>query len=243
MNEYNRKSILLNIKSNYILGQILDNLYENKLLNIIRYNKFLQNKLNKDIISYQEATKIVIEIIPGENFYGKFINIPYKKENFFHIYFNDNKEEIKRDHFTFEDNKPKKVKVIIDRGIVSLRSLFYYCKNENINFIKFNRKDINDMSYMFYKCDKLKELNINKMKTNNVTKMICMFGECKLLKKLNLFNFNTNNVTHMSNMFKTIRKRKENPVEEKTGNENRKAKLNYDKLIFKNIEKKSKKFE
>ena len=65
MNEDKRKSILLNIKSIYILKLILDNLYEDKLLNIIRYNKFFQNKLNKDIISYQEATKIVIEIIPG----------------------------------------------------------------------------------------------------------------------------------------------------------------------------------
>ena len=65
MNKDKIKIILLNIKSIYILKLILDNLYEDKLLNIIRYNKFLQNKLNKDIISYQEATKIVIEIIPG----------------------------------------------------------------------------------------------------------------------------------------------------------------------------------
>ena len=192
MNEDKSKNILLNINSIYILKQILDNLYENKLLNIIRYNKFLQNKLNIDIISYKEATKIIIEIIPGEDFYGDFIIIPFKQEKFFHIYFNDNEEEIKRNHFIFEDYKPKKVKVIIDREILSLRNLFYRSQNEIINFIKFNRKDINDMSYMFYNCEKLKELNISKLNTNNVTKMICMFGECSSLKELNLFNFNTN---------------------------------------------------
>ncbi len=42
------------------------------------------------------------------------------------------------------------------------------------------------------------------------------------------------------NRMKTLRKRKENPVEEKTGKENKNAKLNYDKLISKNIEKNQK---
>ena len=63
MDEDKSKNIFLNINSTYILKQILDNLYENKLLNIIRYNKFLQNN---------------------------FIIIPFKQEKFFHIYFNDN---------------------------------------------------------------------------------------------------------------------------------------------------------
>ena len=210
MKEGNKKCILLNIKSIYILKQILDNLYENKLLNLLRYNKLHQNKLNIDINIYKKAAKIEIEIIPLDNYSSKFINIPFKKEKFFHIYFNDNKEEIKRNYLIPEDNNPKKLKVIIDSEIVSLRNLFHRCPIEKINFIKCNRYDINDMSYMFYHCYSLEELNINKLKTNKVTKMICMFCECRLLKELNLSNFNTNNVTHMNNMFYNCESLKKN---------------------------------
>ena len=202
MEEDNKKIILLNIKSIYILKQILDILDESILLNLIRYNKYHQNKLNIDINTYKEAKKIEIEIIP---YYQcdkeKFINIPIKKEMFFHIYFNDNKEEIKRNYRLLSEDNIKKIKVIIDPQIVSLRNLFHRCANKKIDFIKFNNKDINDMSYMFYHCHLLEELNISKLKTNKVTKMICMFAECKLLKELDLSNFNTENVTHMSNMF------------------------------------------
>ena len=197
----NKKSILLNIKSIYILKQIFDDLCENNLLNLIRYNKFYQNKINVDINTYKEARRIEIEIIPHEYNKDKFINIPFKKEMFFHIYFNDNKEEIKRNYFLYREDNIKKIKVIIDPQIVSLRNLFHRCANKKIDFIKFNRKDIDDMSYMFYHFNLLEELNISKLKTNKVTKMICMFSECRLLKELNLSNFITENVTHMSNMF------------------------------------------
>ena len=201
MKEENKKSILFNIKSIYILKQILDNLEETKLLNLIRYNKCHQNKLNLDINTYKDAKKIEIEIIPFKFDYEKFINIPFKKEMFFHIYFNDNKEEIKRNYRLRKEDNVEKIKIIIDPQISSLRNLFYRCANKKINFIRFNRNDIDDMSYMFYYCHLLEELNISKLKTNKVTKMICMFGECRLLKELNLSNFNTENVTNMSNMF------------------------------------------
>ena len=45
------------------------------------------------------------------------------------------------------------------------------------DFIKFNRKDINNMSFMFYGCSSLEELSHN-FNTNNVTNMSGMFYEC-----------------------------------------------------------------
>ena len=62
------------IKSTYILNQIFNNILQNKLLNIIRYNKNIRKKLKIQINNYKEEYfKIVIEIIPVEEKYGKFI--------------------------------------------------------------------------------------------------------------------------------------------------------------------------
>ena len=65
--------------------------------------------------------------------------------------------------------------------------LFYGCDCiEKINFIKFNRKNIVDMSYMFGGCSSLKEINLTNFKTDNVKKMWGMFSGCsdKLKKKI-----------------------------------------------------------
>ena len=78
---------------------IISNLQRSKLLNIIKYNKVFQRKLNIDINDYKDYCEIEIEIIPANYEYGKFINIFDKKDkNYFHIYFNNNniKKEIKR---------------------------------------------------------------------------------------------------------------------------------------------------
>ena len=61
----------------------------------------MQNRLNINISDYKEYsenfTSIEIEIIPKKNEYGKFINILNKKEEiYYHIYFNDNKKEVKK---------------------------------------------------------------------------------------------------------------------------------------------------
>ena len=108
----NKKNVLLNIKSNYILKIIFNNLVEFKLLNIIRYNKKLQNKSDKDKNFYREYSKIEIGIIPILlNSYknrGLAINIPNEKDKqYFHLYLNGNTEEMKRNYFTKEDNAKK----------------------------------------------------------------------------------------------------------------------------------------
>ena len=122
-----KENTLKKIKSKYILKQIFDNLKQNKSLNIIRYNKKLKQKLNKNLKDYiKEYLKIEIEIIPKENKYGKFINYNKNKES--HIYFNDNKEEVKRKSFTKND-KVTKIKIIIEEKIKSLSKLFKGCRD------------------------------------------------------------------------------------------------------------------
>ena len=91
------------------MKQIFDNLKENKKLDIIRYNKKIRKNLNKNIKDYiKESLKIEIEITPIENKIGKFININ-NKYTYYHIYFNDNGKEAKRNKIK-ENEKIEKIK-------------------------------------------------------------------------------------------------------------------------------------
>ena len=74
------------IRNEYILEQIIENFSQKKLLEIIRYNKKLQSRLNKDINIYKEYTRIEIEVTPMENRYGIFINFPKEDDKYFHIF-------------------------------------------------------------------------------------------------------------------------------------------------------------
>ena len=194
--------IIENIKSRYILSKIYDNMAIKKKLEIVKYNKKIQNRLNVGIKDYKECCKTEIEIIPSKGKYGKFININENDKLYYHIYFNDNKEEIKNKYEITKEDKVSKIKIKIDYQVKSFNKLFYWCDCiESINFNKFKTNNITDMCDMFYNCFSLKKLNLTDFNTNNVTDMNNMFSGCSSLKKLELTNFNTNNVTDMSQMF------------------------------------------
>ena len=77
-----------------------------KKLKIVKYNKRIQNRINLSVKNYKEYsetfTSIEIEIIPDEDTYGKFININENDKLYYHIYFNDDKEEIKNKYRIYE---------------------------------------------------------------------------------------------------------------------------------------------
>ena len=205
MSESNKKinNFLAGIKNNFILKQIFADFEENKWLNIIRYNKIIQNRLNIDIKYYKKIyLQIKIEIFPSKNRKGLFINIPEKKESYFNIFFSG-KEGKQKQNYIDKGDKIKKIIVKIDYGIKSLNKLFKDCICiKKVNFVRFNRKDpIKNMSHMFSGCTNIEEINFTKFKTDYVTDMSSMFNGCLSLKKINLSNFNTNNVTDMNSMF------------------------------------------
>ena len=85
-NEVNLNTTNLNnVKSKLILKKIFDNITTIKRLNIIRYNKSIQNKLNIDINSYKiEYSQIIFEIeiyIPGMK-KTRVIRRPKKRDSF-----------------------------------------------------------------------------------------------------------------------------------------------------------------
>ena len=142
---------LENIKSKYILKQIFDNLQKIKILIINKYNKKIKNKLDLTIHDYKEYSEIEIEIIPVANKYGKFIHLNKEEdESYYHIYFNNNDEKIKRNYLT-EKDKVSKIKIIIDYQIKSFNKLY-------------------NMLYMFSKCSDQLKLKI-KSQYNNFQEM------------------------------------------------------------------------
>ena len=139
--------IIENIKSRYILSKIYNNMTKIKKLVIVKYNKKIQNRLNLNVNDYKECCKIEIEIIPvkGKCKYGRFINIDENDKLYYHIYFNDNKEEIKNKYEIKTKDKVTKIKIIIDYQVKSFKKLFFNCyRIESINFKKFYRNNITE---------------------------------------------------------------------------------------------------
>jgi len=203
-NKVEPKNIFKKLKSDYFLQKLFYNLLKKKSLDIIKYNKNIRKRMNISIKDYKEYSEIYssieIEIKPVNNKYGKFINMN-ENEIYYHIYFTDNKEEIKRNYLNENDNVSQ-IKIIIDYQIKSFEELFYKCECiEYIYFKKFYRNNINNMGGMFSGCSSLKELNLSNFNTNKVTNMEYIFDFCYSLNELNLSNFNTNHVINMKCMF------------------------------------------
>ena len=166
--EFNKINLLKSVKSKYILKQIFENLKINKTLNIIRSSKYLLDKLEKNINDYKNYFQIEIEIEIKENESAEFINMLKNFESFYHFYLDNNTKEIKITDIP-KDKKAKKIRIIIDYEVKLFNGLFKDCKNiTKINFIKFNRKDITDLSYMFAYCESLEDINISELKTDKV---------------------------------------------------------------------------
>jgi len=198
------KDIFKNLKSDYFLQILFNILLKMKSLDIIKYNKNLKDRINisiQDYKEYSEYSSIEIHIKPVNNKYGRFININEDNKIYYHIYFNNSKEEIKRNYLN-ENEEINIIKIIIDYRIKSFEGLFKDCKCiEYIYFKKFYRNNIINMKSMFFECSSLKELNLSNFNTSKVKDMTGMFNGCSSLKELNLSSFNTNNVIYMQYMF------------------------------------------
>ena len=199
------KQLFNKIKSKYILQIVFNFIKKNLSLEIIKKNKQIQKRIGINLNNYKEYSEkystIEIEVIPVQEKYGKFINIQQGDNKYYHIYLNNDKNEIKRAYISLKDYIVSKIKIIINYQVNLIKGLFLECEYiESIYFKKFYR-NITDMSQMFYGCASLKELDLSNFYTNKVTNMSFMFKDCSSSKELNLSNFNTNYVTNMSSMF------------------------------------------
>ena len=117
VNNLKSKELFKNLKNDYFLKIIFNNLMKKKTLNIIKYNKNIKDRMNINIKDYKEYlelySSIELEIKPVKDEYDRFINIDEENKMYYHIYFDDNKEEIKRNYLK-ENEKIKTIKIIID---------------------------------------------------------------------------------------------------------------------------------
>ena len=111
------KGELNKIKSKYIIAIIFNHLNGKKLLDIIKYNKNIKKRIDININHYKDFSEkyssIEIEIKPVKHKYNKFINIKREEKEYYHIYFNNNKEEALRDYIN-EDEEINMIKIKID---------------------------------------------------------------------------------------------------------------------------------
>ena len=131
-------NLLRNVKSHYIILKFFEYMTERKSLEIIRYNKNIQKRIDTNINHYkaysETKTSIELEIIPMKGEYGKFININEEDKKYFHIYFNDNKKKEIKKTLLHRDENVSEISIIIDYQIKSFKGLFDDCKCiESIN--------------------------------------------------------------------------------------------------------------
>ena len=131
--------MLNKIRSNIILRKIFKISNYTNNLRLLKYNKNLKRRLDLTLKDYKSYSQIEIDVILNQSFNEKnnFINIKETEKKFYHFYIN--KKEIKNNYIV-NRTKKKKIKIIINRKITSLKALFKNCKNIiRIKFIKFNR--------------------------------------------------------------------------------------------------------
>ena len=112
------KNKFVGLKSDYFIQKMFNYMQTRISLKIIKCNINIQKRLNININNYKDFSEkfssIELEIIPIQNEYGPFIKIKEEDKKYFHIYFNDNKEEIKKTEIN-EKDKVLKINITIEQ--------------------------------------------------------------------------------------------------------------------------------
>ena len=85
-NKVESKDIFDNIKVDYFLQKVFNNLERNISLKIVKYNKNIKKRLNININDYKEYSEIEIELKLVDDKSGEFINIPEEEKEYYHFY-------------------------------------------------------------------------------------------------------------------------------------------------------------
>ena len=111
-------------------------------------------------------------------------------------------ESYSRKYALIQKTDIPELKNLDTRYVCNMSYMFFYCdKLKNLNVSHFNTTNVENMFGMFWGCRSLTSLDLSNFNTSKVTNMSHMFWECKALTSLDLSNFNTSKVTDMSAMF------------------------------------------
>ena len=216
------ESLLNKIKSSYNLKELFTFVDEKKELDLLKYNKYLRNRIDLTLDHYKTFKNIVINLEFDEDYLNslknEFMETKNKIEN--KNYENEeekkklnddlkkNNEELTRIRFMglpFFNQYKEFIKIFYDDKQGETTAFFNYLDNKNIPKIKIlidKNANIDDCFSMFANCMSLKEIKFVKFNTKDITSMRHMFYLCSHLRNLDLSNFDTSNVTTMFGMFK-----------------------------------------
>ena len=209
------------ITDNGSSGSPIMNLINYKLLGIHKGTDKNYN-YNKGTLLIYPVKEFISQIGKKKNFIKGVLDIQlneinesvmYSKEGI-DIYLNNKKINMIKENkectieYNFEKNGQPIFEININENVTSMEGFFENCSNIiSLDLSNFDSSNINNMSFMFTDCNKLKEIKgINKLNTNKVKDMNCMFQECNELESLDLSNFDTSTVTDMSFMFNQCNK-------------------------------------
>ena len=141
---------MLTIKSKFVMKKITKKINHKRFLQLLKYNKKIQKKIYISIQDYRKYNQIEFELHPNNKVGKIFLNTINADRLYIHIYINDDIRE-KFGSIIEHNDTIQKIKIVIDIEIKSLRGLFNNFDNiKHIKCTKFNRKDIFNMSRMFY---------------------------------------------------------------------------------------------
>ena len=214
-NNNNNNTNINNIKSLYILKKILKCPCEKKLLNIIKYNKKLQKKIDYNINDFGKYsnTRITVVFSKSKKCSGLLsLNEKHKTLPLFSdrknikIFYNNHEKKDKKENYYDENEKLIRAHIIIDKSVTDLSSLFEDQHGIAGVFFKNVNSQIKNISCMFYDCSRLKIVDFGPFKFDNNKNMHGLFGGCKRLEEINWPKINTKNVKDMSYMFTNCKK-------------------------------------
>lgn len=201
------------IKSHYFIKNIFSMIFYKKCMNIIRYNKFIQDINGINLLEYIKFDKegpIEIEIIPV---IGKFLNKEYicPLSCVIKLYDDKNKEikdsrkiELYSD-FKMDTNSLSKIKITLAANFYNFSSLFAECNGiKKIKIISRNNEIVN-LEKLFYKCTSLESVDLSLFDTSKAFFMDYMFANCTSLKEIIFkpyYLFSLKHTRNMDSMFR-----------------------------------------
>ena len=172
--------------------------FYNAISDEIMGNTPLSNGLNKTTINYK-----IVEGDTEIKLFGK--NFVENNKSNCHLLIDGEPNKLCVYYKLSDDKKTKQnieIKLIETKPITNIANIFDGC-NSLQSITDWNGSNIEDMSYMFCNCYKLKSLpDISNLETNKVKNMNNIFRGCSSLKSLpDISRWNTENVMDMSSMF------------------------------------------
>ena len=168
-------------------------------------------KLNNNEQNFHEIEKHKIKLNNNEQNFHEIKEQKIKLNN------QDNFNTIKATYFIEKVDLDKEIKIIglnlnpqkediinnceIYLNNQQINPLYKFEKEGEYNITLNFKKELEDMSYLFYYCQQLKEIDLSNFKTQNAKNMKCMFSGCRKLIKGNFKKVNSNEVTDMKDMF------------------------------------------